>query len=141
MKSINSTNREDAGKLTLRLTVSGMMLFHGIHKLIYGHDFIIYLLKRDGWPSYLVYGVPVGEVAAPLLLLLGAWTRFASGMIIFTMAVSIYLFLGADAFALDQYGALKSQLNLFFIGSCSALFCMGPGKYTISSLIDKSLFH
>ncbi|MBZ4261499.1 hypothetical protein LAN14_23425, partial [Mycobacterium tuberculosis] len=39
---LNTVNRrlshDDAGKLLLRLAVGGLMLFHGIHKLIDGVD-------------------------------------------------------------------------------------------------------
>jgi putative oxidoreductase len=121
----------DLGLLCLRITVGGLMLFHGIHKLLYGHHLITQLLQSHGLPTFLKYGVPLGEVVAPLLLIAGVWVRQAATLIIITMLASLYLFLGKDAFTLDQYGALKSQLNLFFIGSSLALWGLGAGWYRV----------
>lgn len=44
---------QDFGKLLIRISVGGLMIFHGIYKLIHGHDFIkIMLEKKDFLPSY-----------------------------------------------------------------------------------------
>ncbi len=69
---LNTVNRrlshDDAGKLLLRLAVGGLMLFHGIHKLIDGVDGISGMLAAQGLPGFIAYGVLVGEVVAPLLV-------------------------------------------------------------------------
>ena len=71
---LNTVNRrlshDDAGKLLLRLAVGGLMLFHGIHKLIDGVDGISGMLAAQGLPGFIAYGVLVGEVVAPCLLIL-----------------------------------------------------------------------
>lgn len=49
---LNTVNRtlshEDAGKLLLRLAVGGLMLFHGLHKLLDGVDGISGMLVAQG---------------------------------------------------------------------------------------------
>ncbi len=69
---LNAVNRtlshEDAGKLLLRLAVGGLMLFHGLHKLLDGVDGISGMLAAKGLPGFIAYGVLVGEVVAPCLL-------------------------------------------------------------------------
>ncbi|MFZ8579874.1 DoxX family membrane protein, partial [Klebsiella quasipneumoniae] len=49
---LNAVNRtlshEDAGKLLLRLAVGGLMLFHGLHKLLDGVDGISGMLAAKG---------------------------------------------------------------------------------------------
>ena len=35
-KELNS----DLGKLLLRISIGGLMIFHGVSKLLHGHDFI-----------------------------------------------------------------------------------------------------
>lgn len=49
---LNAVNRtlshEDAGKLLLRLAVGGLMLFHGLHKLLDGVDGISGMLAARG---------------------------------------------------------------------------------------------
>ncbi len=47
---VNKTlSHEDAGKLLLRLAVGGLMLFHGLHKLIDGVDGISGMLVAKGY--------------------------------------------------------------------------------------------
>ncbi len=62
---LNTVNRtlshEDAGKLLLRLAVGGLMLFHGLHKLLDGVDGISGMLVAKGWPGFIAYGVLVGD--------------------------------------------------------------------------------
>lgn len=43
----------DLGLLLLRLSVGGLMLFHGIHKLVYGVGFIGGMLAQLGLPSFI----------------------------------------------------------------------------------------
>lgn len=42
---------QDLGKFILRLGVGGLMIFHGIHKIIHGHDMIIEQLAAKGFPT------------------------------------------------------------------------------------------
>ena len=55
---------EHIGKLLLRIMVGGMMLFHGIDKALHGITFIKGLVKNQGLPEMLAYGVYVGEILA-----------------------------------------------------------------------------
>lgn len=121
---------DEAGKLLLRVPTGGLLLFHGLHKVLYGHDFIRLLLQNHGLPAFLSYGVPVGEVLAPIMILLGLFARVASLFVAFTMLMSVYLFFGLNAFKLDAYGGLNCQLNLFFLFAALAIFFLGSGKYS-----------
>lgn len=94
------------------------MLFHGIHKLTHGHDFIISSLESKGLPGFLWLGVPIGEVLFPVFLILGLFTRTASLVIAFTMAMSIYLAFSGTAFQINEFGAWNAELNIFI---CSFL--------------------
>ncbi len=54
LNAVNKTlSHEDAGKLLLRLAVGGLMLFHGLHKLIDGVDGISGMLVAKGVPGLL----------------------------------------------------------------------------------------
>ncbi|RAV24981.1 GntR family transcriptional regulator, partial [Staphylococcus warneri] len=111
-------SHDDAGKLLLRLAVGGVMLFHGIHKLIDGVDGISGMLAAQGLPGFIDYGVLVGEVVAPCLLILGVLTRPAALVLAFTMVVA-WLMVGLDkTFALDAVGAWAIEnLVYFFVGA------------------------
>jgi putative oxidoreductase len=125
----NQDHLQDTGKLIARLSTAGLMLFHGVHKLIFGHGFIRHLLKLHGLPDWLFYGVPIGEVLCPVLIIAGIWCRGSALLVAFTMAMSIFLFYGQQAFVLDEHGGLNSQLNLLFLFSSLAISFLGPGKY------------
>ena len=69
---------EDVGKLLLRVVVAGLMLFHGFDKIAHGPGHVMQDLAEHGMPVVLGYGVYIGEVLAPILILVGAWTRLAA---------------------------------------------------------------
>ncbi|MDD9257112.1 DoxX family protein [Klebsiella variicola] len=107
LNAVNKTlSHDDAGKLLLRLAVGGLMLFHGLHKLLDGVGGISGMLVAKGLPGFIAYGVLVGEVVAPCLLILGVLTRPAALVLAFTMVVAwaienlVYFFVGALAIAL-----------------------------------------
>ncbi len=69
----------DLGKLIVRLTLGGLLLFHGIAKLLNGIGFIEGQLASHGLPTILAYGVYIGgEVIAPLMVILGYQTRIGA---------------------------------------------------------------
>lgn len=122
---------QDIGKLILRITVGGLMIFHGIHKLIHGHDFIINQLQSVGLPKWLWLGVPVSEVLAPLALILGVATKVSSLLIAFTMLMSIYMIYGWHLIQFNEVGALKMEVNLFFLLTSICILFLGSGKYSL----------
>lgn len=122
---------QDLGKLILRLGVGGLMIFHGIHKVIHGHDGIVEQLAAKGWPTWLWLGVPVGEIIAPILLIVGAFTRLSSVLIAFTMVVSMLLVKGSSSFALTATGGLGAELNLLYLAGALAIAMIGPGSFRL----------
>lgn len=123
--------KPDFSKLILRLGIGGLMIFHGIHKLLHGHDFIQSSLHNKGLPEFLWVGVPISEVIAPIAIILGLFTRIASLLIVLVMLFSLFLAFGAETFTLTPHGGLKGELNLFYIFAGTALFFAGSGKYSV----------
>jgi|SRR5690606_9694248 len=123
----------DFGLLLLRIATGGLMFFHGLAKLLHGHEGIKNALVKHNLPEFLWIGVPISEFIAPLLIILGVFTRISSLLITLVMLFAIYLVIGFDnAFSLGPNGGLKSELNLFFIFAGLTLFFTGPGKYTVT---------
>lgn len=129
------TPNVDVARLILRITIGGLLLFHGIKKLIDGHDFIRMVLAEKGLPEFLWVGVPIAEVLAPLLIIFGIFTRSSAALIAFTMVMTIYLAYGGAGFELNQYGAFKVELNLFFFMTSVVLFFLGSGKFSLSETV------
>jgi putative oxidoreductase len=122
---------DDTGKLLLRLAVGGLMLFHGLHKAIDGVGGIAGMLVAKGLPGFIAYGVLVGEVIAPILIILGILTRPAALVLAFTMVVAWLMVGTGKTFALDAVGAWAIEsLVYFFVGALVVAF-LGAGRYAV----------
>jgi len=122
---------ENIGKLILRLMVGGMMLFHGIDKALHGVVFIKGLLKTHGLPEVLVYGIYVGEILAPIFLIIGWKSRVWAGVMVFSMSVAIYLTQLGAFMKLGEHGAWAVELPMFYLLSALVIVLLGSGKYAV----------
>ena len=122
---------EDIGKLILRLTLGVLMLLHGIFKLRNGVSGIEALLQSHGLPWLLAYGVFVGEVLAPALVLIGLYTRIGAAFIALNMIFAVALVHSAQLTDLAQGGGWALELQAFFFFTAIAVFLIGPGKFSI----------
>ena len=93
---------DDIGKLILRLTLGILMLLHGIAKLRYGVSGIEGMVSSHGLPGFLAYGVFVGEVIAPLMVIAGWNTRIGGIIIAINMIVAIALAHSTQLFAIGK---------------------------------------
>jgi putative oxidoreductase len=110
-----------------------MMLFHGMHKIIHGISGVKSMTVNAGLPEFLAYGVYVGEVLMPLLIILGLYARVASAVLAFNMLVAIYLAYGNSFFTLSKQGGPNAELALFYLFASIAIFLLGTGKYGVNS--------
>lgn len=124
-------DKPDTGKLLLRIMLGGILIFHGVHKLIYGIDEVVAMLTVSGLPEFLGYGVYVGELFAPLLLLTGIMTRAAAFFIMINMIMAWYLGDAASTLHLDSQGGLMIEGLLFYFLSASAILFLGAGRYAV----------
>ena len=126
-----SLNNGDVGKLLLRLAVGGLMLFHGMHKLLGGVDGIGGMLVEKGLPGFLAYGVLIGEVLAPCLIIVGVLTRPAALVLALTM-VAAWLMVGtSETWHLDETGAWAIESLIYFFISALAIALLGAGRYRL----------
>ena len=123
----------DMGKLLVRLAVGGLLLFHGISKLFNGIGFIEALLASHGLPTQLAWAVYIGEVIAPLMVILGYQTRIGALLIVINMVVAIVLAHTHELLVLSRGGGLALELQLFFLLNAAAVFFMGPGRYKLKN--------
>lgn len=123
---------DDLGKLILRLSVAGLMLFHGVSKLRHGVGGIESLLTARGLPSWIAYGVYVGEVLAPLFVLAGWKTRLFAPMIAATMLVALGLRHTEDLARLTKSGAWGVELQMLFLLGAVAIALLGAGRFSVS---------
>ncbi|HEX2198565.1 MAG TPA: DoxX family protein [Burkholderiales bacterium] len=122
----------DAGKLLLRLTVGILLLLHGLAKVASGPDMIVGLVEKVGLPGSFGYAVYLGEVVAPLALILGVWTRIAALVVVANMAVAIALVHMGELFSRNQGGGWALELQGFFLLTALAVALIGPGRYALT---------
>ena len=112
----------------LRLSVAAMMLLHGISKILHGIGGIEARVVSHGLPSWFAYGVYVGEVLAPLLLIANVWVQGAAIVMAVNMLFAIFLAHAGDVFALRR-GAWAIELQaLFLVGSVAVALMARPGS-------------
>ncbi|AGN87926.1 MULTISPECIES: DoxX family protein [Enterobacteriaceae] len=133
---LNSVNKmfshEDFGRLLLRLMVGGLMLFHGLHKLIGGIDGIAGMLAAKGLPGFIAYGVLIGEVLCPILLILGVLTRPAALVLAFTMVVAWLLVGVGKTGSLDATGAWAIESMVYYFIAALVIAFIGAGRYSVA---------
>ncbi len=109
------------------------MLLHGIAKLVHGLDFIKGMLGSMGLPSFIAYGVLVGEVLAPIAIIAGFRTRIAAAIFAFNCIVAIAMAHAGQLFSMSEHGGWAVELLGLYLFGAVALFFTGAGKYAISS--------
>lgn len=116
--------------MLLRFGVGTLLLFHGIYKVTHGIAWLAGPLGKVGLPPYLAYGVYIGEIVAPALLILGLWTRVAALVIAFNMFMAIFLARQADVPKINPMGGgWAIELELLFLIGALTLALTGGGRF------------
>jgi len=131
---MNNLLHNDAfGKLVIRLTAGVLILFHGVSKLIQPESlgFIRAMLEGADLPMQLAYGVYVGEVIAPLMIVLGIYCRLGGLLVVVNMLFAIWLAHSAEIFTLSDHGGWALELQGFYLFTALALIFLGSGRYAV----------
>jgi putative oxidoreductase len=129
----------DIGILILRITVGGLLFLHGVHKISGGIENQMQLLSNNGIPGQLMYFVYISEVIAPVLMLLGVFTRISALTIVMTMITILYVIPG-PLLGLDIHGASVIELQLLYLLIPAALIFTGPGRFRLKNTGTKHWF-
>ncbi|MBN2728961.1 MAG: DoxX family protein [Bacteroidales bacterium] len=122
----------DSGLLIIRISIGVLMLLHGISK-IGKLEFIKMMLTKHNLPEFLAFGVYLGEIIAPLLIIIGFRTRIAASVFAFNTMMAVFLVHSADIFSLNDFGGWEIELLGLYLFGALALFFSGGGKYSIST--------
>jgi putative oxidoreductase len=123
---------EDTGKLLLRLTLGGLILFHGWAKLTKGISGIESGVVHAGLPGWVAYGVYIGEVVAPLLLLSGFYARVGGVIVVINMLFALSLVHSAQLFEIGKAGGWALELQGFYLMTGLVIALIGPGRFAIN---------
>ena len=109
------------------------MLFHGIAKIASPESmgYIHSLLAQAGLPGFISYGVYVGEVAAPFLIMMGVYSRLNALIIVGNMLFVVGLAHLADVFTLNEFGGYGLEVQALFLFSALSIVFLGGGRYAL----------
>mgnify|MGYP000400940377 CR=1 FL=1 len=124
-------NRVDIAKLLLRLGLGLMLLLHGVAKLQNGVGGIVGMVSSAGLPGILGYGVIVGEVIAPLMIIAGVYCRIGGWLAAVNMLFAIGLVHSAEIFTLTQNGGWGIELQAFYLIVAVCIGLLGSGRMAV----------
>ena len=129
---MNRAAMDDLGRLVLRVALGALILLHGISNWRYGLGPIEEMVTAHGMPSFVAYGVLVGEVVAPLMLLLGFYARIGGLLIAINMLFAIGLAHMSMLTQLNSEGGWALELQGMYLATALAITLLGPGRYAIN---------
>jgi putative oxidoreductase len=121
----------DLGKLILRLVLGLLILMHGISKLKNGVDFIGPALASHGLPVQLAYLAYIGEVLAPILLIIGLWTRVGGLIVVINMLFALGLMHMSQLGDLSKSGGWALELQAMYLFTALSIALLGAGRLSV----------
>src|SRR5690349_12355252 len=121
----------DVARLLLRVMLGVLILLHGISKIRGGPGFILDIVDKAGLPEPFGYLVYVGEVVAPILVIIGLFTRAAALVIAINMIVAVLLVHRGELFSLNESGGWALELQGLYLVVAIAVALLGAGRYSI----------
>ena len=121
----------DAALLILRLALGVLVLVHGVSKLPPPPEFLVSALSQRGLPSVLAYGVYLGEIVGPILIIVGIWTRVGALLIVANMIVAVLIAHTGNLFQLNKQGGYALELQAMYLFTAVALALTGAGRYSV----------
>ncbi|TAN29988.1 MAG: DoxX family protein [Castellaniella sp.] len=129
---MSSSSLDDLGKLVLRLGLGALLLLHGISKLHGGVDWITGMVAARGLPGFVAYGVYIGEIVAPILIILGIYARIGGLIVAINMLFALGLAHMKDLFVLGKSGGWALELQGLYLVSGLVILLIGAGRYSLS---------
>ena len=121
------------GLLVLRTTLGSLILLHGIDKFFHPNklDYIASLLQRVELPGALSYGVLLGELLGPVLVISGYYCRQGAFLILVTMLFAIGLVHWHELSLLTRHGGWALELQGMYLFGALTLFLTGSGHLAL----------
>ena len=89
------------------------------------------LLTAAGLPTYVAYGVFIGEVLAPILIIFGIYSRIGGLIVVINMIFAVLLAHSTQLLTLSKTGGWALELQGFYLLTGLVLFFLGSGKIAI----------
>ena len=126
--------RYNLALLILRLLFGGLLMWHGVSKVMMFEELSASFPDPIGLGGGLsLYLTIFVEVVCSVAVIFGAFYRLALVPIICAMAVAMFVVHRGDAFA-------AKELALIFLVVFVLMFVMGAGAYSLDNIIAKRLY-
>ncbi|VEG73011.1 DoxX [[Pasteurella] aerogenes] len=125
----------DLAKLVLRVVFGGMFLLYGIANATNDRSFgfIVSLMEKASLPGFFAYGVYLGQILAPILIIIGLFTRISAFVAMMTCVMIIGLAHAHEIFSLNKFGGWAIESPADFLFAYLAIMLWGSGKYAVKS--------
>ena len=122
----------DLGILFARLGLGICLFMHGFAKILHGVGGIKGILAKAGLPEAMAYGSYVGEVIAPIMIILGIFSRIGVLLVIGTSLTIMYAYHGlGNLLEFTSTGSFKAEILYLYIALSLCIIFNGSGKYAI----------
>jgi putative oxidoreductase len=128
---------QDLGKAILRIVLGVLILLHGISKLMAGPGVVMQVVAQAGLPAALAYGVYIGEVVAPILLIIGLWTRLAALIVAINMLFAFALVHAKQLGEMAPTGGWALELQAMYLAAALAVALLGAGRMSVGGIDGK----
>lgn len=128
------SSARDIGLLALRLGVGVVLVMHGYGKLfggMPGMEKFTGMVAGLGFPlpAFFAYAAALTEFVGGIALLLGIFTSVAAVFSAIVMLVALFM--------VKKFTFPAADVDLVLLTSIIAIFCVGPGRYSLASVVCK----
>ena len=102
-----------------------------------GPGFVMGALEQAGLPGAIGYLVYIGEVMAPVLLVVGLFTRAAAAIVAFNMVTAFVLVHTGQLFQLGPQGGWALELQGLYLFGALAVMLLGGGRFSLDRAMNR----
>ena len=118
------------GLLILRLALGVCLFMHGVAKIMNGVSGVKSMLVAKNIPEFVAYGVYLGEIVAPIMIILGLFCRIGA-LIVFGLSIVILYVAYPDLGAMNAHGGLSAEILYLYLGISICLIATGGGRFSV----------
>lgn len=125
------SSARDIGLLALRVGVGVIFILHGYSKLFGGMEGFTGMVTRMGFPlpTFFAYAAALSEFVGGIAILLGLFTSVAAIFAGIVMLVALFM--------VKKFSLPAADVDLSLLASLVAIFCLGPGRFSLASVLCK----
>ena len=118
------------GLLVVRLVLGVCLFMHGVAKIMNGVGGVKGMLAAKGIPEFVAYGVYLGEIVAPVMIILGIFCRIGALLVLGLSGIILYVAY-PDLTAMNSHGGFTAEILYLYIGISLCLLATGGGRFAI----------